>query len=272
MTTGEIPNGRVTLQVARWQVRDMLRSRWLIGYTLFFALASDALLRMGGDPDKALVSLMNVVLLVVPLVTTVLGTVFLYQARDFTELLLAQPVPRRGLYAGLFLGLVLPLSAGLAVGLGAPFVLHGAFASGASIATCLTLIVAGIALTSCFAGVAFVVALRFPDRVKGLGAAIAVWALTAVVYDGAVLWCATIFADYPVERPLVGVMLSNPVDLARIVLLLRFDVSALMGYTGAVFQQFFGGALGIAIASTALALWVTLPVAFGLRAFRKRDF
>ena len=32
------------------------------------------------------------------------------------------------------------------------------------------------------------------------------------------------------------------------------------------------GAAGIAIASTALALWVTLPVALGLRAFRKRDF
>ena len=46
---------------------------------------------------------------------------------------------------------------------------------------------------------------------------------------------ACLFADYPIERPMLGLMLANPVDLARVVLLLRFDVSALMGYTGAVF-------------------------------------
>jgi Cu-processing system permease protein len=96
--------------------------------------------------------------------------------------------------------------------------------------------------------------------------------VTAVLYDGLVLVLAMLLADYPIERTMLGLTLGNPVDLARVLLLLRFDVSALMGYTGAVFQQFFGGALGIAIASTALALWVTLPVALGLRAFRKRDF
>jgi Cu-processing system permease protein len=83
---------------------------------------------------------------------------------------------------------------------------------------------------------------------------------------------AMVFADYPIERVLLGLTLGNPVDLARVILLLQFDVSALMGYTGAVFEQFFGGAMGIAIASTALAAWVMLPVALGLRAFRKRDF
>jgi Cu-processing system permease protein len=87
-----------------------------------------------------------------------------------------------------------------------------------------------------------------------------------------VLVLAMLLADYPIERLLLGLTLGNPVDLARVILLLRFDVSALMGYTGAVFQQFFGGAVGTAIASTALALWVTLPVGLGLRAFRKRDF
>ena len=42
-------------------------------------------------------------------------------------------------------------------------------------------------------------------------------------------------------------------------------MSALMGYTGAVFQQVFSGGKGIAVASLALAFWVATPVLLGLR-------
>lgn len=71
---------------------------------------------------------------------------------------------------------------------------------------------------------------------------------------------------------MLGAMLLNPVDLARVVLLLRFDVAALLGYTGAVFQQFFDGARGIAIALGALLLWVIGPLALAARAFARKDF
>jgi hypothetical protein len=36
----------------------------------------------------------------------------------------------------------------------------------------------------------------------------------------------------------------NPIDLGRILFLMKFDIAALMGYTGAVFQRFFGSGLG----------------------------
>lgn len=32
----------------------------------------------------------------------------------------------------------------------------------------------------------------------------------------------------------------NPIDLGRILVLLKMDVAALLGYTGAVFRQFLG--------------------------------
>jgi Cu-processing system permease protein len=93
-----------------------------------------------------------------------------------------------------------------------------------------------------------------------------------VVYDGVVLLLASTFADYPLERPMLGAMLANPVDLARVVLLLRFDVAALLGYTGAVFQQFFGSTRGTAIAVGALLLWVVAPLGLAARAFARKDF
>ena len=66
--------------------------------------------------------------------------------------------------------------------------------------------------------------------------------------------------------------MANPIDLARISLLLQLDVSALMGYTGAIFQQFLGGALGAVVASGALILWIAGPLMLGVRAFRSKDF
>jgi Cu-processing system permease protein len=265
------PIGGVTAKVIGYELSDVVRSRWLAAYTLFFLAATEALLRFGGGGTKALLSLMNVVLLLVPLVGAVFGTMYLYNAREFTELLLAQPVRRDQLYAGLYLGLALPLSGGFAVGLAAPFLIHGADAPG-EWRLLATLLLTGVALTFVFVALAFVIALRTEDRVKGLGAAVGVWLLFSLLYDGVVLLAVLLLGDYPLERPLLGLMLANPVDLARVLLLMQFDVSALMGYTGAVFEKFFGGGSGIAAATAALALWVAAPVALGVRAFRKRDF
>jgi len=81
-----------------------------------------------------------------------------------------------------------------------------------------------------------------------------------------------VFADYPLERPALAAMIANPIDLARVLILMRLDVSALMGYTGAVFKNFFGGTGGLTVAALALALWVAVPAWLGVRAFQRKDF
>lgn len=262
---------RSTLRLLGYQLSDVARSRWLIGYALFFLVSTDALLRFGGGGTRALLGLMNVVLLVVPLVSAVFGTTYLYDTREYTELLLAQPVSRRRLFAALYGGLALPLSLALVVGVGAPFLLHG-LAEPSHLGALLTLLACGAALTWAFVAIAFLIALRSQDKVRGLGAAVVVWLVMSLVYDGMILVVTATFGDYPIERPLLGLLMANPIDLARVLLLLQFDVSALMGYTGAVFSRFFGGAPGAALAATALFLWIALPAALGLRAFRTRDF
>ena len=109
------------MKVLKYQARDAIRSQWLIAYGIFFAIVAEGLLRFGGDPIKAQLSLINVVLLVVPLVAIVFGTVYLYNAREFVELLLAQPLKRRQLYGGLYLGLTIPLTVVFTIGIGLPY-------------------------------------------------------------------------------------------------------------------------------------------------------
>jgi Cu-processing system permease protein len=88
-----------TGKIIKYELRDVLRSRSLIVYALFFLAVTDVLLRFGGGA-RAAMSLMNVVLLLIPLVSVVFSTIYLYNAREFTELLLAQPVHSRQLFAG----------------------------------------------------------------------------------------------------------------------------------------------------------------------------
>jgi Cu-processing system permease protein len=81
-----------------------------------------------------------------------------------------------------------------------------------------------------------------------------------------------LFADYPLETPLLILTLLNPLDLGRVALLLDLDAAALLGYTGAVFQRFLGTAEGLALAVTALVAWTLVPLALGFRRFQRRDF
>jgi Cu-processing system permease protein len=256
-------------RILGYELRDVLRGRWVIAYAVFFLLLAEVFLRFGGAGERALLSLMNVVLFVIPLMSLIFGSVYLYGAREFNELILSHPVGRRQLFGGLYLGLTIPLALAFSIGVALPFLAR--FGAGAARPLAILLAV-GVALTFVFTAIAFLVALRLDDRAQGLGVAVLLWLLLAVVYDGAVLLAATLFADYPLEKPLLALMLINPLDLARVLLLMSFDAAALMGYTGAVFARFFGSLLGVTVAGTALLAWIALPLALGARVFSHKDF
>ena len=258
------------VKVLRYEVRNVLRGRAVLGYALFFLAVSAGLVRMGGGVERVLPSLANVVLLAVPLVSIVFTTVFLYDGRAFNELLLSQPVGRRELFQGLYLGLVLPLAGAFLVGAGMPLV--AADGPGVLAGPAGAILLSGVLLTAVFTALGFLVAFSLGEAARGLGAALLLWLLLTLVYDGVVLLASHALAAYPLERPMLAAMLLNPVDLARLISLMSVDASVLMGYTGAVFQDFFGGATGITVAVTVMAAWVAAPYLLALRRFRRMDF
>jgi len=259
------------LKVVRYELRNVIRNRWVIAYALFFLVTTELLLRLGGSTPRALLSLLNVVVLLIPLVTIVFGTIYWHGSREFTELLLAQPVRRGSLFHGLFAGLVLPLSAAFVLGVSLPILVHRGVGAD-SAALLLLMLVAGVALTAVFGAIATLIAGIVDDRLKALGVALGVWGLMTIAWDGLVLWTTVAFADRPLETPLLAMTFLNPVDLARVLLTLRLDISAMMGYTGAVFSRLLGGWLGTFAAVAGLAAWALVPGLFALRAFKTRDF
>jgi Cu-processing system permease protein len=257
--------------VLRYELQDLRRSRWIAGYVLFLLLLTEALLWFGGGGPRALLSLMNVVLTVAPLASLVFGTMYLYGSREFIELLLAQPVGRGALFLGLYAGLALPLAAGFVLGIGLPFLWSGG-GDPAALGSLALLLGAGALLTLVFTSLAVLVSLLVDDRAKGLGLAILVWLAATVLYDALLVLVATGFPDLPLELPLIGLTLLNPVDLGRVLLLLHLDAPALMGYTGAVFERFFGSSLGSGIVGLALVLWSAGPLLLAYRRFSRKDF
>ncbi|MCB1048333.1 MAG: ABC transporter permease subunit [Calditrichaeota bacterium] len=254
--------------VLRAALRDGLRSRIVYGFGLFFLAAGWMMARLGGNADKVLLSLLSLSLALVPLVSLVFGASYLYQARTFIELLLAQPVKRRTLFLGLYTGLSLPLALAWLLGCLPALLMSG----GVRPAALLLFLGAGVGLCVVFCALAFLIAVRIGNRLRGLGLAIVLWLLLAVAWDGLVLMLAYLFSDWPMEGPVLVLCLLNPIDLARVLVLLHFELGAMMGYTGAVFQQFFSGPLGTALASLSLLLWVLVPLWLAGRAFQKRDF
>lgn len=251
-------------------LRDLSRSRWLIGYALGFFMLAEGLFWFGGSGPQVVLSLLNIVLMVVPLVALVFGAIHVYASREFVELLLAQPVPRKPLFTGLWLGLALPLAGAFAIGAGLPFVFHAG--GGAGFAALATLAAAGVVLSFIFAGIATWIAWSTDDRLRGVGLALGVWLAATVLYDGAVLAATAAFGDWPLEKPLLGAMILNPVDLARLVVLSQLDASALMGYTGALFNKALGTVGGAAVAAAALLAWCGVPYLMSARRFARRDF
>ena len=255
--------------IAACGIQNLSRSRWVLGYALLLLLATDALFRFSGGGPRAAASLMNIVLIVVPLVSVVFGTLHFSSSREFMELLLAQPVGRNALYGGLYMGLALPLATVFVAAVGLPALWHGGMALPGSM---LVVLLTGILLTLAFTSLAFLCGVRFEDRARGMGVALLVWFAAVVVWDGMILFVVMALRDYPLEKPLLALTLANPVDLGRILMLLTFDAAALMGYTGAVFTRFFGTPLGIATAAVALLAWTVVPMLLGLRGFRRKDF
>ncbi len=258
-------------KIVRYVIRDLLRSRWTYVYFAFYYLLGMVLLFINRDLSKAIITLMNIITILTPLIGTVFGVMYYYNSREFIQLLLAQPLRRNALFSGQYIGVSLSLSLSLILGLGIPFSMYGVLYSGVIWDFAVLLVIGGF-LTFIFVGLALVVALANDNRIKGFGYAIFLWLAFAVVYDGLFLLGLLYFRDYPLEKFALGGVLVNPIDLSRILILLKLDIAALMGFTGAVFKKVFGTSMGMLMAFGALLLWVWIPWQLMLWFARRKDF
>ncbi len=252
-------------RILKYILLDILRNKIIIAYTLLLLVVSWSIFSLENNSAKGLLSLLNLVLLTVPLVTIMFTTVYVYNSSEFIELLLSQPLKRNKIWRSLFGGLSLAFATAYLIGIGIPALI----CAPGSIS--LMLIVCGVLISLVFVALAMLSAILSRDKAKGIGIAIVIWIFFAIIFDGIVLFLLFQFSDYPIEKAMIGITTLNPITLARILILLHMDVSAIMGYTGAIFKDFFGTYVGISVSVLLLLLWVYIPYRISLRLFMKRD-
>ncbi len=252
-------------RIIKYIFYDILRTRFILLYTLFLLVATIALFQLDSDVGKVIMSLMNIVLMVIPLVSIVFTTIHFYNSYEFIELMLAQPVNRKVIYLSEYISTALSLCIAYVIGVGLPIIMYGVTPSS------LTLIYTGLMLTLVFVSLAFLASVLTRDKAKAIGITLLFWFYFSLIYDGLLLWVVYNFSDYPLEKLTVALVALNPIDLARIMMLLKLDISALMGYTGAFYQNFFGSHWGMFFSAGVLSLWIIVPLFLGMRIFIKKD-
>jgi len=252
-------------KIIKYVVTDILRNKIVLAYTCCLLLISFSLFSLEDNTAKGLLSLLNVILIIVPLISIIFGAIYIYNSAEFIELLVSQPLQRTSIWLSLFTGLSASLVIAFLIGIGLPVLFYAFSVTG------MMMILVGVLLTVIFVSIAMLAVLQTRDKAKGIGITILLWLYFALLFDGLVLFLLFQFADYPLEKIMIGISALNPIDLGRILILLKMDISALMGYTGAVFKDVFGTAAGLLLSFLVLILWILIPVWISTLKFKKKD-
>lgn len=267
---------------ARYELLLAIRSRWLQTFAAVFAglalaVASAGYILSGGhgvqDFSRTAVSLVQIVLLLVPLASLVFGGLALTPDRGAAELLYSQPVPRGAILIGRMLGVWLALAAAELVGFGMAGLvvqtqagLDGLWRYGA-------LVLTAIAITGVFLAIAALLAsVNVGRRTRVLAAALVVWFMTVVLFDVVVLGVASMLRSGSASRLLISATLINPVDAARTGALLAIEGTAAFGAASLALLRFTGGAgMAAGLVVLSLAAWLVAPLWLATRALARAD-
>jgi len=276
-------NAHPLLLVARQELVLAVRSRWTQIFAVVFAalalaVASSGYVLSGGhgvqDFARTAASLVQLVLLLVPLTALLIGVLSLAPERGAAELLFSQPIARRTILLGKLLGLFEALVAAQALGFGAAGVAIFSQSGNEGLAGFLMLFAASAALTAIFLGLAALLAATAIGRrrTRALALALVVWFFAVILFDVLALGLASLLPSGPASRVLIVGVLLNPVDAVRTAALLGIEGAAAFGAASLAFLRFTKGPGGAAaLLGVSLLLWVAGPTLAAIERLRRTD-
>jgi len=269
--------------IARQELMLALRSRWTQIFAAVFgilaaAVAGAGYVLSGGhgvqDFARTAVSLVQLVLLLVPLTALVIGVLSLAPERGAGELMFSQPVSRATILFGKLLGLFQALGAAQAVGFGAAGVVVYAQSGSDGLGGFLLLVLASLVTTAVFLGLAALLAAGSMGRkrTRALALALVVWFVAVVFLDLLALGAASLLPSGPASRVLMVSAIANPLAAVRTGALLAIEGTGAFGAASLALFRFTGGPWGAGLVLCAsLVFWLTAPPLLALRRLRRAD-
>jgi Cu-processing system permease protein len=268
---------------ARQELLLAVRSRWTqifagVFAALSLAVSASGYVLSGGhgvqDFARTAASLVQVVLLLVPVTALLIGVVALAPDRGAAELLYSQPVARRTILLGRLAGLLAALLAAQAVGFGAAGLVVFWQSGGDGLGAFTLVVSCSFALTAVFLALAawLAVGATTGRRSRAIAQALVVWFVTVVLYDVAALGLASLLRSGTASRLLVAAVIANPVDAIRTAALLGVEGAAAFGAASLAFFRITGGrAAAAALLAASVVVWIVLPAARAVRRLERTD-
>jgi Cu-processing system permease protein len=245
--------------------------------SLSLAVASAGYILSGGygvqDFSRTAVSLVQLVLLLVPLASLVFGGLALTPDRGFAELLYSQPAARAVILIGRMMGVWLALGAAQLVGFGLAGLVVQSQVGVDGLWRYGVLVLTALAVTGVFVAIATLLAsVGAGRRTRVLATALVVWFFIAVLFDVIALGVASLLRSDPASRLLVLSVLVNPVDAARTGALLAIEGTAAFGAASLALLRFTGGmAMAAGFIGLSLVVWLLTPLWLAARAVSRVD-
>jgi len=274
---------RNILIVARKEIQEGLRNRWVLATTLLLAGLALSLTFLGSAPtgtvgvralDVVIVSLSSLTIFLLPLIALLIShdAIVGEMERGTMLLLLSYPVGRWQVLLGKFIGHLSILAFATLLGYGAAagaLAVTGAEIDAQSWVAFATMIGSSILLGAAFIAVGYLVSALVRERGTAGGIAVGIWLVFVLIYDMALLGLLVVDQGQVLSGGLLNaLLLLNPADAYR-----------LFNLTGSAGVSAFSGMAGVAQSATlspstllaALAAWALVPLALAAFAFSRRE-
>ncbi|HEX2727463.1 MAG TPA: ABC transporter permease subunit [Beijerinckiaceae bacterium] len=274
---------RNILVVARKEVREALRNRWVLATTLLLMALALTLTFLGSVPtgnvgvralDVVIVSLSSLTIFLLPLIALLIShdAIVGEMERGTMLLLLSYPVARWQVLLGKFAGHVAILAFSTLLGYGAAagaLAAAGAGIDAESWTAFAAMVGSSVLLGAAFIAVGYLVSALVRDRGTAGGIAIGIWLVFVLIYDMALLGLLVVDQGQTVSAgALDALLLLNPTDAYRLFNLAGFaNVSSFSGMAGVAGSS----SLTPPALLAALATWTLAPLALAALAFSRRE-
>lgn len=268
------------LTIARKELRDAIRSRWFLLYTLAFAclglgVSFVSASNLGGAGlagfGRTSAGLINLVLLVVPLMalTAGAGSIASDRERGMLPYLLAQPISRAELLLGKYVGLAATLTTSISLGFG---LCAGALAwngAGADPKRLAILVGLTVLLALAMLSVGLLLSTLARKTSVAIGTAVFLWLALVFVTDLGLMAGAITF-KLSIER-LFALATVSPLQVFKMWSLQTVDASLdVLGPAGLYGQETLGARLNWLFAGV-MAAWTIVPLILGVLIFNRRS-
>ncbi len=270
---------RNVILIMKKEAGESLRNRWFVLYTICFsALALLVLIfsTIGGDIagftgfGKTAASIINLVLLFVPLIAIITGGVSISQERENGTLayLLSHPINKNEIFAGKFLGILLAIWFSILIGFGLAGLGVAVVGGQGEITGYLLTVLLSALLAACFLSIGFLVSVYSTKASKAIGISVFLWLLFIILGDLGIMG-TTVAMDLGIKQ-VFGLALLNPAEIYKIASVLvlspRFEI---LGPVGIYAVRTFGEQGVFLLLFSFMTLWVIAPLGFAYLIFTR---